>query len=102
MDCRSEFVSSVGGEKGQSISTDGASVGRVGVDVATEFASQIGDRGKNAASDDLALDFGEPDLDLVEPRGIGGREVKLRRADAVARKSRTSWVLWAERLSRMI
>jgi hypothetical protein len=43
------------------------SVGRVGGDVAAEFASQIGDRGEDAASNDLALDFGEPDLNLVEP-----------------------------------
>jgi hypothetical protein len=39
-------------------------------DVATEFASQVGNRSENAAGDDLAFDLGEPYLDLVEPRGI--------------------------------
>ena len=27
--------------------------------------------------DHFAFDLGEPDLDLVEPGGVGGREVKL-------------------------
>src|SRR6266545_4286848 len=52
-------------------------MGGVGVDVATEFASQIRHGSENAAGDDLAFDFGEPDLDLVEPRGIRRSEVKL-------------------------
>jgi hypothetical protein len=34
------------------------------------------DRGENAARDDLALDLGEPDLDRVEPGGVGWGEVK--------------------------
>src|ERR1700746_1438363 len=52
-------------------------VGGVGFEVATEFASQVRDRGENAAGDDLAFDLGETDLDLVEPGGISGGEVKL-------------------------
>jgi len=47
------------------------------VEVAAERASQIRDRGEDTAGNDLALDFGEPDLDLVQPPGIGGGEVKL-------------------------
>ncbi len=54
-----------------------ASVGRVGVEVAAEFASQIGGRGEDAAGHDFALDFGEPQFDLAEPARMGGREVKL-------------------------
>src|SRR5215471_11933476 len=50
---------------------------RVGVDVATKFTRQIGDRCEDAARNDLAFDFGEPEFDLVEPRRIGRREVKL-------------------------
>lgn len=45
------------------------------VDVAAEFASQVRDRGKDTAGNDSALDFGEPQIDLVEPRGIGRGEV---------------------------
>jgi hypothetical protein len=56
---------------------DRASVTRVGIDVAAEFASQVRDRGENAASNDLALDFGEPDLHSVEPGRVRRREVKL-------------------------
>ena len=28
---------------------------------------------KIAAGDEVSLDFGKPDFDLVEPRGVGGR-----------------------------
>ena len=72
VDCRSEFISSEVAARVRVFPLDWASVGGVGVDVATEFASEIRDRGENAASDDLAFDLGEPDLDLVEPRGIRG------------------------------
>ena len=77
MDCRSEFVSAQAAAGVRVLPLDRASVGGVGVDVATEFASQVRDRGENAAGDDLAFDLGEPDLDLVEPRGIRRGEVKL-------------------------
>jgi hypothetical protein len=36
-------------------------------DVAKDFSSEIVDGGKNASRDDLPLDFGEPDFDLVKP-----------------------------------
>ena len=45
-------------------------------DVAHELAPQIRSRGEDAAVDEVALDFGEPELDLVQPRGIGRREVQ--------------------------
>ena len=41
-------------------------------DVTQELARQILDRGEDTASNDLALDLGEPDLYLVKPAGIGG------------------------------
>jgi hypothetical protein len=75
--CRSEFVSAQAAVGVRVFPLDGASVGGVGVDVAPEFASQIRDRGENAAGDDLAFDLGEPDLDLVEPKRIRRGEVKL-------------------------
>jgi len=36
-------------------------------DEAHQFARQVLDRAKDAAGDDVALDLGEPVLDLVEP-----------------------------------
>ena len=79
VDCRSEFVSAQAAAGVRVLPLDRASVGGVGVDVTTEFASQVRDRGENAAGDDLAFDLGEPDLDLVEPRGIRGGEVNCTR-----------------------
>ena len=43
----------------------------VATDVADEFASEIFDRDEDAASDDITLDFGKPDLNLVKPGGVG-------------------------------
>jgi hypothetical protein len=42
-------------------------------DVAHKFSLEIGHRSKNAAGDDIALDFGKPQFDLVEPGGISRR-----------------------------
>ena len=49
----------------------------VEADVTHEFSSQVFDGGEDASGDDVALDLGEPDLDLIEPRRVGGSEVKL-------------------------
>ena len=46
-------------------------------DVAHELSLQIGHRGKDAASDDVTLDLGEPQFDLVEPRAVGRSEVQV-------------------------
>src|SRR6202047_794906 len=45
----------------------------VGADKAHDFAVQIFDRSKDAAGNEIALDFREPDFDLIEPRRIGRR-----------------------------
>src|SRR6202790_3555440 len=45
----------------------------VGADIAHDFAIQIFDRSKDAASNEIALDFREPNFDLIEPRRIGRR-----------------------------
>lgn len=45
-------------------------------DVAQEFGAEIRDRAEDAPRDDLALNFGEPIFDLVEPRGVGRGEVQ--------------------------
>ena len=39
----------------------------VGADIAHDFAIQIFDRSKDAAGNEIALDFREPNFDLIEP-----------------------------------
>src|SRR5260370_3660670 len=41
------------------------------LDVADQLSGQVGCRSEDSASDDIALDFGKPDLDLIEPTRIG-------------------------------
>ena len=50
---------------------DGSSGLVVVPDITKDFSSKIGDGGENAAGDDLSLNLGEPDFDLVKPRRIG-------------------------------
>jgi hypothetical protein len=44
----------------------------VGFDVAHEFAAQVGHRFEDSTGNHVALDFGEPIFDLVEPGTISG------------------------------
>ena len=46
-------------------------------DITKDFSAEIIDGGKNASSDDLPLNFGKPDFDLVKPRRIGGCKVNV-------------------------
>src|SRR5258707_4049167 len=41
------------------------------LDVADQLSGEISCRSEDPASDDIALNFGKPDLDLIEPTGIG-------------------------------
>ena len=41
-------------------------------DVTKDFSSEIVEGGEDASGDDLPLDLGEPDFDLVKPRRVGG------------------------------
>jgi hypothetical protein len=43
----------------------------VATNVADEFAIEIFNRDEDAASDDITLNFGKPDLNLVKPGGVG-------------------------------
>jgi len=52
-------------------------VGIVETDVAHDLSFEIVSRREDAASNDVVLDLGEPDFDLVEPRRVSGREVKM-------------------------
>ena len=44
--------------------------------VAVTFVAEIGDGSKHPVRDDVALDFGEPQLHLIQPLRVRGREVK--------------------------
>ena len=53
--------------------------GRLGVsaDVFAKLVAQIRNRSKDPARDHVSLDLGKPKLDLIQPGGVGWREVKL-------------------------
>ena len=40
-------------------------------DVTDQLSGEVGGRSEDSPSDDIALDFGKPDLDLIEPTRIG-------------------------------
>jgi len=62
------FVAYAGAASGVRVfPLDRPSIGGVCVDVASEFTSQVGNRGEDTAGDNPAFDLGEPNLDLVEP-----------------------------------
>ena len=44
-------------------------------DIAKDFSPEIVEGGKDASGDDLPLDLGEPDFDLIKPGRIGGRKM---------------------------
>ncbi len=46
-------------------------------DVLHELSAQVGQRREDAAGNDVALDLGEPEFDLVEPRGVSRGEVQV-------------------------
>jgi hypothetical protein len=46
-------------------------------DVAHDFAMEIAFRVEDATGDEIPLDFREPDLDLIEPRGVGRGVMEL-------------------------
>jgi hypothetical protein len=54
---------------------DGSSRLVVVPDVTKDFSSEILERGEDASGDNLPLDLGEPDFDLVEPGRIGGSKM---------------------------
>ena len=65
--CRSEVVTADAAGGVGIFPLDGPGIGGVGVDVAVESASQVGNRGEDAAGEDLPFDLGEPDFNLGEP-----------------------------------
>ena len=40
-------------------------------DVTDQLSGEVGCRSEDSASNNVALDFGKPDLDLIEPTGVG-------------------------------
>lgn len=46
-------------------------------DVATDLTSEVGDGRKDATCQEVPLNLGKPELDLIQPRRVGGREMHL-------------------------
>ena len=72
-------------------------------DVPHELSAQIGDGGEDATSDDVPLDPGEPQFDLIEPGRVSRREVQpdtiKRRTMGKMRAGRYKWRRLAVRLN---
>ena len=49
----------------------------VDLDIASNFAGQVGFGSKDAAGDQIALNFGEPDFDLIEPGRVSRGVMEL-------------------------
>ena len=56
---------------------EGPGPGIVVVGEAEDPLLELGDRGEGAAADGFLGDDVEPDLDLVDPGGVGGSEVEM-------------------------
>src|SRR3974390_3527029 len=41
------------------------------LDITDQFSGEVDGRSEDSPSNDIALDFGKPDLDLIEPTAIG-------------------------------
>ena len=63
--------------------------------------ARSGNEREDAARQQVAFDFAKPEFDLVEPGGVGRREVELDRADVPRETPAPPLVLWAARLSTM-
>jgi hypothetical protein len=50
----------------------------IGADIAHELAGKVLDGREDAARNDIAFDLGEPELYLIEPGGIGRREMQMK------------------------
>ena len=46
-------------------------------DVSRELVLQVGNGSEDTSGDDVALDLAEPQLDLVQPRGVSRGEVQV-------------------------
>jgi hypothetical protein len=56
---------------------EGSGVFRIGADVAAKLSREVTYRTEYATCDDVSLNAREPDLNLVEPGGMGRSEVEL-------------------------
>jgi len=69
------------------------------LDVADQLSGEISGRSEDPASDDIALDFGKPDLDLIKPAGIGRGVMDFEPLDWLGGTRKTFLVLCALKLS---
>ena len=74
--CRREFVTADAAGRVGILPPNRSGICRVGVDISAKLSRQVGDGREDAACNDVTLNFGEPEFNLVEPRGIRWGEVK--------------------------
>jgi hypothetical protein len=74
--CRSEFVTADAAGGVRVLPLDRSSVGGLAVDIARSLRAKSETKVKMPRAIASRSIFGEPDLDLVEPGGVSGREVK--------------------------
>jgi len=56
---------------------EGSGSSVMATDIFRDFAGQVSLGSENTACDNVPLNLREPDFDLVQPRGVGGRVMKL-------------------------
>ncbi len=56
---------------------EGEAIGIVGLDESFNVGDEVGDAGETGPAERLAAEDGKPDLDLIEPGGMRGGEVKV-------------------------
>ena len=93
-DSRSQRLAGVGPGEGL------GALGRVGTDVLHDLRDELGLRVPDRVLEHVAGEDAEPDLDLVQPRGVGGREVQGE-PPPLGRPGEPLLCLCTERLSRM-
>jgi hypothetical protein len=65
--CRREFVTADAAGRVGILPPNGSCICRIGVDISAKLSRQVGDGREDAACNDVTLNFGEPEFDLVEP-----------------------------------
>ena len=67
MACRREFVTADATGRVGILPPNRSGICRVGVDISAKLSRQVGDGREDAACDDVTLNSGEPEVNLVEP-----------------------------------
>src|SRR5215469_1195310 len=75
--CRKEIVSADAASWIGIFPLDRLCVRGISVDIAPQLAGKILYRGEHSACNHVSFNLGKPDLNLIQPRGIGRCEMKM-------------------------